>query len=73
MSDLETAKIVKLYLNQMYTYVMKKTTTKHFLLHQVCERVYLMNIMTWKIVYKSFESIISNAMSKVIVIYEGEM
>lgn len=23
-SDLETAKIVKLYLNQMYTYVMKK-------------------------------------------------
>lgn len=39
---------------------------------QVCERVYLMNIMTWKIVYKSFRSIISNDMSKVIVSCEGE-
>lgn len=38
-SDLETAKIVMLYLNQMYTYVMKKKKSKnnnnkkHFPLH----------------------------------------
>lgn len=46
---------------ELDVYLCHEKNTSHCI--YVCDRVYLTNIMT----YKSFESIISNVMSKVIV------